>query len=160
MFDFLADSCKQYLQDHIDNAKDSYKEFLVESSKYIANLRCSRNQLEPLFNNAKFPLDKLSEDNLIVRNKRDYQITILNDNSRECIYCINYINSKRVKNGSKWLEFHLDCGFDAEQFSSEILSIIKQYPLLKVMHDSVCSYRTEQETFDDWVDYILLCDNN
>ena len=160
LFDFLAEHCKQYLQDHIDNAKASYKEFLVESSKYIADLRCTRNQLEPLFNSSKFPLNKLSDDNVIVRNKRDYQIAVLSDNCRECIYCINYINSKRVKNGAKWLEFHPDCGFDAEQFASEILSITKQYPLLKVMHNSVCSYRTEQETFNDWINYILLCDNN
>lgn len=153
-FDFLTEDCKEYLLRNASGAKHSYNKFLVESSKHNEDLRESSYMLDILFSDRRFSLDKLSKDNPIVSNKTNYEVTILGRTCSECCFCINYL----AKKDKDWLEFNLDSGFDVEQFASEILSIAKQYPLLKVMYNSVCSYRTEQETFDDWIDYILLCD--
>jgi len=153
-FDFLTEHCKEYLLRNASGAKQSYNKFLVNSSKHNEGLRESSYTLDILFSDRRFPLDKLSKDNPIVSNKTNYEVTILGKTCFECCFCINYLAKKH----KDWLEFNLDSGFDVEQFASEILSITKQYPLLKVMYNSVSSYRTEQETFDDWIDYILLCD--
>jgi len=153
-FDFLAEDCKEYLLRNASSAKHSYNEFLVNSSKHNEGLIESRGMLDVLFSDRRFPLDKLSEDNPIVSNKTNYEVTVLGRTCSECSFCINYL----AKKDKDWLEFNLDSGFDVEQFASEITSITKRYPLLKTMSRSVSSYMREQETFDDWIDYILLCD--
>ena len=161
-FDFYLDYCKNIIRNNKKECQSAYKVIQFQKSS-DANFSQYRWNYGQVFTNNTFDISALNGKHLFARCAENWNLLMEDSTSdRKFNVAINVV----MLGDQAWLDDILDTKVDAESIIQEFKLLDKNYPLLKVVTNSVNNWINLKQDNDKNVtnktilEYISLCDVN